>query len=69
MLHKAVHSVFPGSHYQTVGFFAKIAIKSCSDSQNMICKKEKADFYAVGGNAENRALLCYIAGIHTYLHQ
>ena len=59
ILHEFIHTVFPGSGHQTVGFLQKIAVKSGADTQDLIGEKPDADRHTVSLYRKVGILLCY----------
>ena len=59
ILHKFIHTVFPGGSNETVGLLCKVAVKSCTDTQDLVCKEPDAYGDTIGLNSKIRILLCY----------
>ena len=59
ILQKFIHTVFPGSGHQTVGFLRKIAVKPCPDTQDLIGEEPDADRHAVCLYSKVRILMGY----------
>ena len=59
IFHKSIHTVFPGGGHKTVGFLCKIAVKSGTDTQDLIGKEPDTDRHAVCLYSKVGILLCY----------
>ena len=67
--HKIIHTVFPGGSDQTIGFFCKITVKPCPDTQDLVSDKPDTDRYTVGLYRKIRILLCYGSCLQTHFHR